>query len=460
MKHSPKFFMILLCLTLTLLSACSGKKDATADLSGTPKIVFGDEAFFHDLYGQFFHAKFPNVDIEIISQNEMYRFLAENDFDNRKFLETYEPDIIRIDSLQQYAELAEAGVLVDLDALIKTDGYDIGSIDGNVMELLRKPVGGGLYALAPRFDNYALYYNIDLFNEHGVDPPRDGMTWDEVFELAGRFPADGDPKERIAGFSDRTDLSSLVIQMAEAESLSLYAGLNNEPTFPSDRWRAVIERVVEAGRSGALYVPGVSEITDFNPPGYVQTNLFVAGRSAMTVDHLLPDGPYPGDGLGIPQVRRRRRTREAPVEIFAVPAFPLRVHEGEGRSEPRAVLQVPGQSGREAAARRALPGVQRLPFRADPGAAESRRRRTVDRRGDRGDRAGDGGSRIADPAVTLDQVAARVVEVGSPSALKIESLLSCVIPALYATIRLHVERKTKKLPQTGSFFPAVRRRGA
>ena len=45
------------------------------------------------------------------------------------------------------------------------------------MELLRKPVGGGLFALAPRFDNLALYYNIDLFNEHGVDPPRDGMNW-------------------------------------------------------------------------------------------------------------------------------------------------------------------------------------------------------------------------------------------------------------------------------------------
>ena len=73
-----------------------------------------------------------------------------------------------------------------------------------------------------------------------------------MLELAGRFPADGDPKKRIAGFNDRTDLSSLVIQMAEAEGLGLYTGLNGELTFRSDRWRAIIGKVVEAGRSGTL----------------------------------------------------------------------------------------------------------------------------------------------------------------------------------------------------------------
>jgi ABC-type sugar transport system, periplasmic component len=284
MNHSAKGLMILLCVTL--LAACSGKKDPPTDLAGTLKIVYGDESFFQSEYGQFFQAKFPNVDFEVISTDERYQFLAANDFDNGKFLETYQPDIIRIDNLQQYAELAEAGVLADLEALIKTDGYDIGSIDDNVMEFLRKPAGGGLFALAPRFDNLALYYNIDLFNEHGVDPPRDGMTWDEVLELAGRFPADGDPKERIAGFSDRTNLSSLVIQMAEAEGLGLYTGLNSELTFRSDKWRGIIGKVVEAGRSGTLYVPGITEITDFNPPGESQTNLFITGRSAMTVDYL------------------------------------------------------------------------------------------------------------------------------------------------------------------------------
>jgi multiple sugar transport system substrate-binding protein len=286
MKYSVRIVILLLAVFAS--AACSEKreKEQEQDLSGTLKIVYADESYFQSEYGEFFHAKFPNVEFEVISLDEKYQFLAANGFDNGKFLEAYEPDILRIDDLQQYAELAEAGVLVDLDALIRDDGYDIGSIHDNVMELLRKPVNGGLFALSPRFDNFALYYNIDLFNTYGVDPPRDGMTWDEVLELAGRFPADGDPKERIAGFSDRTGLSSMVIQMAEAEGLNLYAGLNGELTFRSDGWRAIIEKVVKAGQSGALYVPGVSEITDFNPRGVVQSNLFITGRSAMTVDYL------------------------------------------------------------------------------------------------------------------------------------------------------------------------------
>ena len=74
-------------------------------------------------------------------------------------------DIILIDTLDQYAELADMGVLADLDALINADKNDIGSIDDNVMQLLRKPADGGLFALAPKFDTLALYYNADLFNE-------------------------------------------------------------------------------------------------------------------------------------------------------------------------------------------------------------------------------------------------------------------------------------------------------
>jgi|GEM_PF-844621 len=433
MKYSVRIVMLLLVLFAS--SACSGKTETDRNLSGTLKILYSDESYFHNEYGQFFSKIYPNVEFEIISLDERYQFLAANGFDHGKFLETYEPDILLIDSLQQYAELAETGVLVDLEALIQADSYDIGSLNDNVMEFLRKPVGGGLYALAPRFDNLALYYNIDLFNEHGVEPPRDGMTWEEVLELAARFPADGDPKERIAGFSDRSDLSSLVIQMAEAEGLGLYTGLDRELAFRSDSWRAIIEKVVEAGQSGVLYVPGVSEITDFNPPGTVQTNLFIAGRSAMTVDYFrlteeiremrdklgssfnygvvtAPIGRSSGAGGGTvllsdifginansPRQSRRRRLRKAPVRIIGASARPLLVHEGERRRKPRAVLQVQGESGCEGAARRALSGVQRLPFRADPGVAQGRRRRAVDRRDDRGDRAGDGRGRVADSAL-------------------------------------------------------------
>ena len=106
MNYATKCFMILLCLTL--LAACSGK-DTPTDLTGTLKIVYADESYFHSEYGQFFHAKFPNVDFEVISTDEKNQFLAANGFDNGKFLEVYQPDLVRIDNLQQYAELGGGG---------------------------------------------------------------------------------------------------------------------------------------------------------------------------------------------------------------------------------------------------------------------------------------------------------------------------------------------------------------
>jgi multiple sugar transport system substrate-binding protein len=278
------FILALLCLILP--AACAKKPEVDTDQPGTLKIVYVDEQTFYNEYGQLFNSKFPNVDFEVISFDEMYEFLLNNAFDNKKFYDTYAPDIVRLSSLEEYADLAESGYLADLDALIGADGYSLDSFDDNVLDLLKRPTNGKLYALAPKFDTMALYYNIDLFHKHGIEPPRDGMSWEEMFELARRFPADGPPEERIAGFSDRTHLSSLVIQMAQSEGLNLYTEPSRELTIRSEKWRSIFETILEAARSGAVYVPGVSEITNFNPEHFVQTNLFVAGRSAMTVDNL------------------------------------------------------------------------------------------------------------------------------------------------------------------------------
>jgi multiple sugar transport system substrate-binding protein len=286
MKFSTRIAVLLLILAVP--AACSGKPEADTSLSGTLKIVYVDEAAFYNEYGQFFNQEFPNVDFEVISSTEQYQFFRDHPSDSlEKFYDVHEPDIVHLDSILQYAELAESGRLVDLDSLIADDGYGMDTINPDVIDQLRRHGDGKLYALSVKFDNMALYYNIDLFNKHGIEPPRDGMTWDEVFELARRFPTDGEPQERIAGFSGRTQLSSLVMQMAESEGLNLYAGLPGELTIRSDRWRSIMETVVETAKSGAIYVPGVSEITDFNPPNIMQPNLFIAGRSAMTVDNLL-----------------------------------------------------------------------------------------------------------------------------------------------------------------------------
>lgn len=52
----------------------------------------------------------------------------------------------------------------------------------------------------PPYFPLVLYYNKDLFDKFGIDTPRDGMTWDEVFALAQTMTrSEGD--EVFRGFS-------------------------------------------------------------------------------------------------------------------------------------------------------------------------------------------------------------------------------------------------------------------
>lgn len=277
MNVSIRSFIVLLCLSV--LIGCSKKADPTGNHAGTLKVMYSDRHAFNNEYGLLFMSKFPNTDFEVVSTGSMSRFLADHSFDSAKaakaFIDAYKPDIILTD-IGVYAELAESGYLAELDSFINSDAYSLDSLNPNVMDLLRHRADGRLYGLAPAFASTALYYNIDLFHEHGIDPPGDGMHWGEVLQLAARFPARDSPEEGVAGFSGRAPLWSLVSEMASAEGLNLYDSLSNEPTIHSDKWRAIFETVVEAEKSGALSFPDRSD----------QRNRFVEGRSAMTVDRI------------------------------------------------------------------------------------------------------------------------------------------------------------------------------
>lgn len=61
---------------------------------------------------------------------------------------------------------------------------------------------GHLFALAPTFSASVLYYNKGIFDKAGVAYPTDGMTWDELFALAGKVTKTSKQAEgRIYGFS-------------------------------------------------------------------------------------------------------------------------------------------------------------------------------------------------------------------------------------------------------------------
>ncbi len=300
-----------------LLGACGGGDLKEGELGPLGKdeqakirIMFGDSRYFSEEYGNLFAAQFPHIEVEIADMLTMYDPNAGRTMEERlnRFLEEQRPDVLMLYG-EQYETLArEGGKLLALDPLIKQDEFDTEGIHPAVLKLLREPGGGKLFGLSPEFSGSALYYNLDLFNKHGVEPPTDSMSWEEVFELAKRFPADGDEDSRIYGFDlgAGPGLSGLIRTIGSSRDLGLLNSDGTEFNVDTDSWRIVFRSVLDAVNSGAVHVPsreGQSlEFTTMEERD--QGDLFVAGRAAMTVKNSY-------EAQQMVQAKERRKQAEA-----------------------------------------------------------------------------------------------------------------------------------------------------
>lgn len=83
--------------------------------------------------------------------------------------------------------LVKFNLAYDHDELIKKNRYDLSLLNSNVVEAHRSITGGPIYGLPVGADVLKFLYNRDLFDKFGVPYPKDGMTWDEVYDLAKRL---------------------------------------------------------------------------------------------------------------------------------------------------------------------------------------------------------------------------------------------------------------------------------
>lgn len=296
-KHYSMLLTALIALTM-VLTACSGEKQALAPLDSEAqvklKVVYYDENQFFQEYGNYFTMKFPNIDFEVISSQEMYKDLREKETYNpddyekafKDFNEKHQPDIYMLD-MKQYEDMAKDGKLYGLDEVIKQDKFDIENILPAVTQLLTEKGGGKIYGLTSSFSSNALYYNADLFKKHGIELPKNKMTWQETLALARRFPTEGSGKDRVYGFyTDGYNLANLVTTIGSTENLRIVDKDAKKVQFDSDNWKRAYQLVVDTLKSGAVYK---EDSRDSNASGgmsmesYYERKPFMMGRAAMAL---------------------------------------------------------------------------------------------------------------------------------------------------------------------------------
>ncbi|KUP23328.1 extracellular solute-binding protein [Paenibacillus sp. DMB5] len=249
----------------------SANSDSQTNTKDTLKVLYWNADDFNTTYGDLFSKKYPDTNIQVVAPTGTSAITDYN-----AAIQKYSPDLVMLPPYH-YKQLSKAKKLVDLETLIKRDEYDMTTLYPGLLDELKKQGGGQLYGLSSKAESYALLYNADLFKKYKVKTPSDGMTWEEILNLAKKFPVKGDKNSRIWGLSSFGS-SNLVMDIARTEGLTYVDPSTLKATANTTAWKNAYRISVEATKSGVL-----DERISLSGKSYLESSPFIMGRSAMVV---------------------------------------------------------------------------------------------------------------------------------------------------------------------------------
>lgn len=289
MKGSWLHKGIMVALASVMLAGCTSRPAPQTEQRSSLKVMFSDERYFFQQYGDLFTMEYPNIEIEVVSTSSIYRDNPDGVVDYNKaleeFIEKEQPDVVMMGT-ETYEKMSSEGKLAELDTLIERDKYDNESIYPALMEILKEKGGGKLYGLSPSFYGNTIFYNADLFAKYGIEVPHDGMTWQEILDTARRFPTDGDTDSRVYGFGTNYGMSmdQLASNIAATQGLKHINTDTMQVTLNTDSWKQAYKLAMDAIDSQAIYNPGDDGFQSGSMEDYYKSQMFMMGRMAMTVD--------------------------------------------------------------------------------------------------------------------------------------------------------------------------------
>lgn len=290
-----------LSLLTPALAACSFTGDAKQETPQTLRIAtttgWFDEEYFRREYTELFELEYKNIEVEIVQLGENYRYSRgpreEEEDPMVKLKEAMQgpnpPDVVLF-SYDQMPELVNENLLSPLESMIKENKFNTEDIVPAVLDGIKQVGNGQIYALSPTFYSSALVYNKAMFDEAGVGYPTDGMSWNDLFDLAKRVSKDDGSQYGFNFYSyGGSDLFSTVQNYANVLRLRTFDKEGEKMTVDSDSWEEVWKTVIQLGKDKVIPFMDPNNPEDFsrfnndNPFGY---NDFLSGRLAMTIISL------------------------------------------------------------------------------------------------------------------------------------------------------------------------------
>ncbi|TMV52666.1 extracellular solute-binding protein [Paenibacillus mesophilus] len=242
LKKSIPLFLVL-SLSLSQLSACTNKdggNQAAGDAGATVKeqkqepvdLYFYstsgllNEEDFMKVFGSKIKEKFPHVTPKFIVYGK--------DTTMDKLMVNNQTIDIFFDSMGATVQKYE--LEYDISDLIKKNSYDLGRLEPSSVEIQRQIAKGGIYGFPVFTAAPTVYYNKDLFDRFGVPYPKDGMTWDEMFEISKKMSRTDGGRQYWG-----TILSLQHVALLNQFSAPLVDPKTNKSMVATDKFKTVFE---------------------------------------------------------------------------------------------------------------------------------------------------------------------------------------------------------------------------
>lgn len=259
----------IIALSLTA-AACSGGsnpsgQDTTPDASGNkpPEPVTlhlyslsgQNQDWFDRTYGNYLYEKFPHITfvVNFPSQATITDYVG-----------TKNPLDIAFGAYTTFhTSLLNLNLQSDITDLIAKHKLDLNRFEPTTIELQRQMAGGGIYGLPAFVGTSGLYYNKDLFDKFAIAYPKEGITWEELYDLAVKLTRkDGDIQ--YYGFANDNNSYLQVNQY----SLDLVDPKTHKAAFQTDQWKKIVSMLTRF-----MTIPGhdvtQATVANFNTKGIV-----------------------------------------------------------------------------------------------------------------------------------------------------------------------------------------------
>ncbi|MDB5085373.1 MAG: transporter substrate-binding protein [Bacilli bacterium] len=225
---------------------------------------YANDDNFQAEIGNFIKQKFPNITIEHIHKQTGTQYAD-------LITQGKVPDIVLEASANTNSAIIQNGLNYDVSPLIQKYHFDLNRIDPALIDQIKKSGDGKIYGLPFNGSNFVLFYNKDIFDKFGVPYPKNGMTWDDIYDLAKKLTVN-DNGVQYYGFEAHPGLMMQYNQLSQS-----WLDKNDNAAVNSDVWRNLFENLKRF-----YNIPGnvYTSVDDF-PKGQIAMDLHVSEKVVL-----------------------------------------------------------------------------------------------------------------------------------------------------------------------------------